>query len=45
MVSPSCPFFISQDLWDPVKSGYTDLEKSADLKELRKKDAEALLVL
>ena len=44
-------FFISQDLWDLVETGYAEtessrvVEKSADLKELRKKDAKALLAL
>lgn len=38
-------FFISQDLWDLVENGYTDAEKSSEVKELRKKDAKALLVL
>ena len=37
--------FISQDLWDLVENGYTDAEKSSEVKELRKKDAKALLVL
>ncbi|MQL94517.1 hypothetical protein Taro_027173 [Colocasia esculenta] len=42
-------FFISQDLWDLVEVGYAEeessKEKAADHKELRKKDAKALMVL
>ena len=50
-------FFISRDLWDFVKEGYADTEnykqvdsskqgeKLAEVKEFRKKDAKALLVL
>ena len=37
-------FFISQDLWDLVDDGYAE-ERQNELKELRKNDAKALLVL
>ncbi|GKV09408.1 hypothetical protein SLEP1_g20916 [Rubroshorea leprosula] len=40
-------FFVSQDLWDLVENGFAETEKSpaAEVKDLRKKDAKALLVL
>ncbi|GKV51302.1 hypothetical protein SLEP1_g57970 [Rubroshorea leprosula] len=40
-------FFVSQDLWDLVENGFAKTEKSleAEVKDLRKKDANALLVL
>ncbi|GKV47717.1 hypothetical protein SLEP1_g54586 [Rubroshorea leprosula] len=40
-------FFVSQDLWDLVENGFAETEKSpaAKVKDLRKKDAKALLVL
>lgn len=42
--------FISQDLWDLVENGYAEAKNSkvaekVDIKELRKKDAKALLIL
>ncbi|XP_059439044.1 ankyrin repeat-containing protein At5g02620-like isoform X2 [Corylus avellana] len=38
--------FISQDLWDLVEKGYSEIGVSADtLKELRKKDAKALFFI
>ena len=38
-------FFISQDLWDLVENGYVDAEKLSEVREFKKKDAKALLML
>lgn len=37
--------FISQDLWEVVENGYAEADKVAEMRDLRKKDVKALIIL